>query len=285
MSLNVVTYAMSKKFTEDSLIGLGCLRGKPVTIKSTTKKNGQTEIVFEWVALQPDGVTEVKQETKIYIDDGTPIYVWTSGNTYKYGDLCIYNSCFYRCITENSDITFDDIKWNEIGSPDGSYDIAQDYSKLPPRFTSADRKIYYCINNYVSGSILYKSGYYLWNGTTWTRTLPEVLDRFTEVDITDSTGTVIGHELYFDGKHVITEDNTPYRIVDTYADIDTTVADNTMFFVKNATGVGTTAVHYSGNYMFDATAKTITFVNERESEEIDFDDASQYKPIEEGSVV
>ena len=90
--------------------------------------------------------------------DGTPIYVWESSNFYKYGDLVIYQSCFYRCIIQNSDVEFDSTKWNEIGSPDGNYDIVENHTLLPARFTAADRKMYYSIAD---------KCFWLWNGAEW----------------------------------------------------------------------------------------------------------------------
>lgn len=147
-------YVLSKSYTKKTVIGLGALKGSPCRIKETEHKDGRTKIVFEWIGT--DGIT--KQETTIYVYDGTPIYVWESGNTYKFGDLAIYESAFYRCITENSDIAFDDTKWNEIGSPDGSYDIVQNKTLLPPYFTAADRKLYYSIEENI---------FYLWDGTGW----------------------------------------------------------------------------------------------------------------------
>lgn len=150
---NAVTYAVAKKYVDDTADALGAVKGAPCRIKQTEHKDGRTKIVFEWT-----GDSGAKQETTVYVYDGTPIYVWESGNTYKFGDLVIYESAFYRCITENSDTTFDDTKFNEIGSPDGSYDIVQSRTLLPPYFTAADRKLYYSIEENI---------FYLWNGTEW----------------------------------------------------------------------------------------------------------------------
>lgn len=151
--MDIITLALSKKYTEETVIGLGALKGANCTVKSVEKKDGQNIVTFEWT-----GTDGTKKETKMYVEDGTPIYVWEAGNTYHYGDLVIYSSAFYRCITENSDTVFDDTKWNEIGSPDGSYDIVETKALLPARFTAADRKMYYCIADMC---------FYLWNGTEW----------------------------------------------------------------------------------------------------------------------
>lgn len=151
--LNVPAYVLSKKYTDETAIQFGGLKGAPCKIKSIVKKDGQNIITFEW--KNDDGDT---RESILYVEDGTPIYTWTSGDTYQYGDLVIYESAFYRCIIENSDIVFNDAHWNEIGSPDGNYDIVATASELPVRFTPADRKMYYVADEYV---------FYYWNGLEW----------------------------------------------------------------------------------------------------------------------
>lgn len=153
MSLSSVTYAVSKKYTDETAIQFGGLKGAPCKVKSVKKENGQNIVTLEW--KNDDGDT---RESKIYINDGTPIYTWEPNYSYQYGDLTIYQSCFYRCIVANSDAEFDATKWNEIGSPDGNYDIINTASDLPVRFTPADRKMYWCID---------ESVFYLWNGTQW----------------------------------------------------------------------------------------------------------------------
>lgn len=150
MGLSVTAYALAKKYTDETAAQFGGLKGAPCKVKSIVKQNGQSIITFE--QKNDEGET---RESQAFVNDGTPIYEQTSGDTYLYGDLVIYASCFYRCITENSDVVFDDTKQNEIGSPDGNYDIVQTVSDLPPRFTSADRKMYYCIAN---------GFFYLWDG-------------------------------------------------------------------------------------------------------------------------
>ena len=157
-------YGASKKYTDNSILGIaGALAGKNCTIESATKADGLTTIVFKWTA--DDGTI---RRTTIQVEDGTPIYVWTSGDTYKYGDLVIYASAWYRCITENSDTTFDSAKWNEIGSADGNYDIVQSVELLPARFTSADRKMYYVID---------ERCYYLWDGHQWSEQAPKSITK------------------------------------------------------------------------------------------------------------
>lgn len=147
------SYVLSKKYTDETAIQFGGLKGAACTIKSIVHQNGQNIVTFEWKNNAGD-----TRESQMIVNDGTPIYVWESGNHYEYGDLVIYESCFYRCITPNDDVEFDDTKWNEIGSPDGNYDIVQNSSLLPPIFTSADRKMYYSIED---------ENFWLWNGIEW----------------------------------------------------------------------------------------------------------------------
>lgn len=149
------SYVLSKKYTDETAIQFGGLKGAACTIKSIVHQNGRNIVTFEWKNDAGD-----TRESQMIVNDGTPIYVWESGNHYEYGDLAIYESCFYRCITPNDDVVFDDTKWNEIGSPDGNYDIVQNSSLLPAIFTAADRKIYYSIED---------EDFWLWNGLEWIR--------------------------------------------------------------------------------------------------------------------
>lgn len=168
IGLDTTVKALLEKYVDDSIRGItGVLAGKNCTIESHTKQDGLTTIVFKWTA--DDGTV---RRTTMTVEDGTPIYVWESGNSYKYGDLVIYASCFYRCITANSDVIFDDTKWNEIGSPDGNYDIVQSADLLPTRFTSADRKMYYVIDDRC---------FYLWNGLEWQEQAPKSITK-AEID-------------------------------------------------------------------------------------------------------
>lgn len=147
------SYILSKKFTEDTAEEFGAVQGASCQIQSIVKSGDINTVTFMWVNYA--GETRTSQ---MVVQDGTPIYVWESGTAYKYGDLVIYESAWYRCITPNSDIVFDATKWNEIGSADGNYDIVERTSYLPERFTAADRKMYFSIEDSI---------FYLWNGYEW----------------------------------------------------------------------------------------------------------------------
>lgn len=168
MSFSPVTYAVSKKYVNDSLIGIGALKGAPCKVKNVRTENDQVIITLEW----KDDL-DVTHETEVTLQNGTPIYEWRSGMEYKYGDLAIYASCLYRCTTPNHDIVFDDTKWAEIGSADGNYDIVNTVSELPARFTAADRKMYFVIDEGI---------FYLWNGYSW---IAQVIPTISNDEIDD----------------------------------------------------------------------------------------------------
>lgn len=148
-------YILSRKYTNETAVAFGALRGAPCKIKSIRKVENQNIVTFEW----ENNEGETRTETMV-INDGTPIYVWESKHSYIYGDLVIYAGAFYRCITANNDVVFDNTKWNEIGSADGNYDIVESVSYLPPYFTAADRKLYYVIEEWC---------FFLWNGSAWVK--------------------------------------------------------------------------------------------------------------------
>ena len=171
--MDIISYILSRKYCDNSIIGLGAIRGANCTISDIVHQDGINTVTFKWTGT--DG-TEKTRDMVVY--DGTPIYVWESGNTYHYGDLAIYESQFYRCIVENNDATFDSTKWNEIGSPDGNYDIVQSVNLLPARFTAADRKLYYVID---------ENCFYLWNGTAWVKTISNKIADLDDVNLDDLT--------------------------------------------------------------------------------------------------
>ena len=149
------SWVLGKKYTDNSIKGIsGALAGKNCVIKSHVYKDGVNTIIFGWTA--DDGTT---RETKVEVHDGTPVYDYVEGNSYKYNDLVIYESQFYRCITDCiAGPVLDPTYFNEIGSPDGNYDIVADSSQLPPRFGLQDRKMYYSIAD---------TAFWLWDGTQW----------------------------------------------------------------------------------------------------------------------
>ena len=153
--INLIAYSLSKSYTDETADQFGGLKGANCTIKSITKSDGVNTIIFEWKNDQGE-----TRESTLTVNDGTPIYAWTSGDSYQINDLVIYASSFYRCTVANSDVTFDDTKWDAINSADGNYDIVQNSSMLPSIFTQDDRKMYYSIAD---------SAFYLWNGTAWVK--------------------------------------------------------------------------------------------------------------------
>ncbi len=156
-------WILSKGYTDKSILGIsGALAGKNCTIKSSEHKDGVTTIVFQWTAD-----TGETRETQIEVFDGTPIYIYQAGERYKYGDLVIYQAQWYMCTAEHTaGPELDPSKFTEIGSADGNYDIINDSSELPPRFTSADRKMYFSIAD---------GDFWLWDGEKWVLQNPRTI--------------------------------------------------------------------------------------------------------------
>ena len=66
MAFDVVSYVLSKKYTDKSIKGIsGVLAGKNCTIESSTYESGINTIVFKWTA--DDGTT---RRTTITVRDG-----------------------------------------------------------------------------------------------------------------------------------------------------------------------------------------------------------------------
>lgn len=62
MGIDVVTLALSKKYTQDSLDGVGALKGSPCTIKTTSfDEDGNTVVTFAWT--DTDGVEHTQNAT------------------------------------------------------------------------------------------------------------------------------------------------------------------------------------------------------------------------------
>ena len=59
---------------------------------------------------------------------------------------------------------FNEAHWNAIGAADSLYDIVDHKSELPERFTTADRKMYYCGD---------ESCFYFWDGRKWEKVLDD----------------------------------------------------------------------------------------------------------------
>jgi len=151
--MDISSYLLSRKFTKDSIIGLGAVKGAPCTIKSTEHRDGVTYVTFEWTT--EDGST--KRQATINIIDGASVRVWESGTHYKFGDIVLYESAFYKCTSANSDAEFDENNWEDVASFSGDYGVV-DRSNLLPEFTANDRKVYYSIED---------KTFYLWNGERW----------------------------------------------------------------------------------------------------------------------
>ena len=71
-----------------------------------------------------DGVDGKDGKDGIDGKDGTPIYNWTSGASYKVGDLIIRDDKWYQCDVANSDIVFDSSKWHRVAVEGGESELS-----------------------------------------------------------------------------------------------------------------------------------------------------------------
>ena len=68
MGLSLQTLALSKKYTKDSLIGMGALKGAACTVTDITKENGINKVTFEWTAAD-----DSKRTSEMLVADGATI--------------------------------------------------------------------------------------------------------------------------------------------------------------------------------------------------------------------
>ena len=68
MGLNILTLGSSKTYTDESLLGLGSLKGAPCTIKSITEVDGGQKVTFEWT-----GTSGTKQTSEMIVKNGVTI--------------------------------------------------------------------------------------------------------------------------------------------------------------------------------------------------------------------
>lgn len=150
-------YVLAKKYTQETAEEFGAVQGAPCQIASIEEKDGEHKITFEW----KNSVGETRTTT-ITVHDGDNIYEWIPGDSYEYGDVVIYEDCFYLCTVSNNDSVFNPNKFKAIGTADGNYGLVEDESYLPSGLNPSDRKMYYSIAD---------ECYWLWNGTKWEKEL------------------------------------------------------------------------------------------------------------------
>ena len=68
MGLNILTLGSSKTYTDESLLGLGSLKGAPCTIKSITEVDGGQKVTFEWI-----GTSGTKQTSEMTVKNGVSV--------------------------------------------------------------------------------------------------------------------------------------------------------------------------------------------------------------------
>lgn len=84
MGLSVTTYAMSKKYADEAINGMGAVKGAPCTIKETAKTDNGTLITFEWTSS--DGNVQTTQIEVLDGKQGNPGPQGPKGDTGSKGD-------------------------------------------------------------------------------------------------------------------------------------------------------------------------------------------------------
>ena len=153
MGLSTVTYALCKKYTDESLDGVGALKGAPCKVRSVEKIDGRSIVTLEWKS--DSGVVKTSE---VYVNDG--VSVWIANRDYAVNDVVVKDNILYICETANSDATFDPLKWAAIssGSVGGDFKIIDTLSQRPSDLGPDDRQMDYCIED---------GNFYLWNGLQW----------------------------------------------------------------------------------------------------------------------
>lgn len=124
--MDILSYALSKKFTEDTAIGLGAVKGAPCTISSIQDNGDSTTLTFKWTGT--DGTVQsstmtVKNGisiTDVSIDETTNILTCTfsDGTTQEAGKVNV--------TTTANKIEYTTIKDASITNVKGALDKAMD---------------------------------------------------------------------------------------------------------------------------------------------------------------
>ena len=181
--MDAVTLALCKKYVNESLVGIGAIKGAPCEIQSVNKVSGVTTVTLKWT-----DTTGVNHTTSFDIEDGISVsaakidekgylkLTLTDGNELNCGKvnsqfdtmpipsasnvgaivqytgnstLQYTNGYFYQCVLDNG--TFEWIQKNV--QPGGGSDIQINY--LPTPSAAEEGKIYQYIGstntNYIQG--------------------------------------------------------------------------------------------------------------------------------------
>ena len=131
--MDIVSYILAKKYTDNSIQGIsGVLAGKNCTIKSTSKTDGVTTIVFEWTADSGDTRTtsieikdgETPQMSVTPISGGNRVEFTTSDGTIAFNVMDgISPSCVVTTIEGGHKVKFttatDEVVFNVLDGTDG----------------------------------------------------------------------------------------------------------------------------------------------------------------------
>ena len=128
--MDILSYALSKKFTEDTAIGLGAVKGAPCTISSIQDNGDSTTLTFKWTG--DDGTVQSSTMTvkngvsiiDVSIDETTNILTCTfsDGTTQEAGKVNVTTTANKIEYTTTKDASITNVK----GALDKAMDINVD---------------------------------------------------------------------------------------------------------------------------------------------------------------
>lgn len=135
--MDVITYALSKKYTEKMADQLGSLKGAPCTIKSIEESDTGIKVTFEWT-----GISGTKETSTILIPNGATGPAGPQGIQGEQGDNGVGIEKIEKInaegLVDTYRITFTDTTYFdfEVRNGEGSYDIAtsEDITNITKNF-------------------------------------------------------------------------------------------------------------------------------------------------------
>lgn len=93
-SFDIISYTLSKKYTDKTVVGLGAIKGSPCTIEFTEKIAGGTRVTFGWTGTdgthesQSIDVMDGKGIRSVIVDNRSHLIItYDDGTTYDAGKI------------------------------------------------------------------------------------------------------------------------------------------------------------------------------------------------------
>lgn len=133
MGISIPTLALAKKFTKQSLIGMGALKGAPCKIKNIVKGEASNIVTFEWKGSDDSTQTSIMEvehgvsikEVEVKEDTNELIVILSDNSVLSGGTIKTLkgekgDNGFSPVITENKDNS-EDVYKLDIQTKDGTF--------------------------------------------------------------------------------------------------------------------------------------------------------------------